>query len=106
MQIVEVVKSDRPFKEIKKAFENVGNAWEEVYGGVYAILSDKSNEYERRYNLKINGVEYNRDFTYLDAKSYVEANAKVNPEKTRYKIQRIPTRRRKRELQGSVGYDA
>ena len=70
VQIVEVVKSDRPFKEIKKAFENVGNEWEEVYGGVYAKLSDKSNEYERRYNLKINGVEYGRDFTYLDAKSY------------------------------------
>ena len=28
VQIVEVVKSDRPFKEIKKAFENVGNELE------------------------------------------------------------------------------
>jgi hypothetical protein len=54
--------------------------------GVYAKLSDKSNEYERRYNLKINGVEYGRDFTYLDVKSYVEANAQTNPEKNRSKF--------------------
>ena len=86
IEVVEVVKLDRPFREIKKAFENVGNEWEEVYGGVYAKLSDKSNEYERRYNLKINGVEYGRDFTYLDAKSYVEANAQTNPEKNRSKF--------------------
>jgi hypothetical protein len=83
IEIVEVVKSDRPFKQIKQAFESVGSDWEEVYGGVFAKLSDKSNEYERRYNLRINGTEYGRDFTYLDAKSYVEANAKTNPEKQR-----------------------
>ena len=39
IEVVEVVKLDRPFREIKKAFENVGNEWEEVYGGVYATLS-------------------------------------------------------------------
>ena len=83
IDIVEVAKSDRPFKEIKNKMFSLGNEWEEVYGGVEAKKSNKDGD---RFNLRINGVEFQRDFSYPDAKDYIEAKATENPEKSRSKF--------------------